>query len=151
MPPKPPTIRSSSEEAVALTVYDDLPAFYAADPRRARSGEADFGVWWREQTNFPVWRVSWVKDTGEVYAICLLAGITAAGRGAVAIAAGYPTGRVEVLGVIPADPNASVAYAHVEAALTGWGEECGKPHSLTWVRERIAAADQQYGSEEEMR
>lgn len=130
-------------------VYDDTATFFADDPRRERSGEADFGVWWREQAAFPVWRVSWVEETGEVYAICLHGGGIDAGRNAVAVAAGEPTGRVEVLGVIPADLDASVPYAHVEAALDGWADQCGKRDSLTWVRQRIALAEHRHGTQEE--
>jgi hypothetical protein len=41
------------------------------EPKRARSGEVDFGVWWTlagNEREFPRWRVSWIKDTGELYA-----------------------------------------------------------------------------------
>jgi len=42
---------------------------WISDPRRARSPEVDFGVWWRlGKQNWPQWRVSWIEATGELYA-----------------------------------------------------------------------------------
>ncbi|MFQ5858409.1 MAG: hypothetical protein ACE5LU_22640 [Anaerolineae bacterium] len=39
------------------------------DPARRRSPELDFGVWWKVHgRDFPRWRVSWIDDTGELYA-----------------------------------------------------------------------------------
>ncbi len=46
---------------------------WAADPRRARSGEHDFGAWWTIGGNprsYPRYRLSWIEDTGELYAVC---------------------------------------------------------------------------------
>ena len=38
-------------------------------PIRSKSGEVDFGVLWRlAGANFPLWRVSWIANTGELYA-----------------------------------------------------------------------------------
>jgi hypothetical protein len=57
---------------------DSLDAFYReADPRlREFSGEVDFGVHWSDPllpaqvAGWPRWRVAWVRETGEVYAVC---------------------------------------------------------------------------------
>jgi len=38
------------------------------DPRRARSPHVDFGVWWRLPGSRYTWRVSWIENTGELYA-----------------------------------------------------------------------------------
>jgi hypothetical protein len=41
-------------------------------PARAESPELDFGIWWVKQgTRYPRWRVSWIEDTGELYAKAL--------------------------------------------------------------------------------
>lgn len=42
---------------------------WISEPERARSPELDFGVRWRltPQTDFPLWRVSWIEATGELY------------------------------------------------------------------------------------
>ncbi len=44
------------------------------EPTRAKSGEVDFGANWLlhgqdQQPQFPRWRVSWIADTGELYAV----------------------------------------------------------------------------------
>ncbi len=41
-------------------------------PQRKKSGEVDYGVWWRlhGRRREPTWRVSWLQDTGELYAVC---------------------------------------------------------------------------------
>jgi hypothetical protein len=92
--------------------FPTLEAFYSADERRRRSGELDFGVWWRDGSTWPTYRVSWIEATGELYAIA-----QAGSR------------RVEVLGHFG-------ARGAVEAGLRGWANQCGGPNSLAWVRRR---------------
>lgn len=43
---------------------------FMTDPIRERSPELDFGVLWRrlEQT-WPTYRISWIQNTGELYAV----------------------------------------------------------------------------------
>ena len=43
----------------------DLEEFYAADERRRKSAELEFGRDWYDDNGR--WGVSWVEDTGEVY------------------------------------------------------------------------------------
>jgi len=124
-------------------VYDDLATFYADDPRRERSPEHDYGVWWRDAEDFPVWRVTWVEETGEVYTIRLQdGGAYTAGPGTIGVTAGDPTGRVEVLGVIASEETDLDHAEQGVEALEGWAERCGERDSLGWVRARVAAADQ---------
>lgn len=97
-------------------VFDTLEAFYA-DERRARSGEVDFGVWWTlPGQRWPNWRVSWVRDTGEVYAVA-----QTSKKGPVVARSGFPTREA------------------VEAALEGWTGHCGRGGGLGWLWERLAA------------
>ncbi len=71
-------------------IYLSLEAFYDDNPARRASPEADYGVWWLGPDGFyPRWRVSYIRDTGEVYAF-------AQGKGA-----------VELLGVVKADAGSS--------------------------------------------
>jgi hypothetical protein len=94
--------------------YASSAEFYANRPDRKRSREVDFGVWWQDGVvNWPRYRVSWVDATGEVVAVKM---------------AGDES--VVVLGVIEDE-------AELERRLDGWAEECGKPGSLEWVRERV--------------
>jgi hypothetical protein len=57
-----------------MVEYRDRDAFYAADERRKHSAEADFGSRWRDDTGAS-WRISWLHDTGEIYAVRLGPGL----------------------------------------------------------------------------
>lgn len=85
---------------------------------RSRSGEVDFGVMWTPAGSpWPHWRVSWVRDSGELYAVELV---------------NSPPDRraLEVLGKFR-DRD------HVETALEGWAEQCGSfLGCLEWIRHR---------------
>ena len=50
-------------------VYPTLEAYYAADERRRRNEEADYGVHWRLEGREHRWRVSYVRNTGELYVV----------------------------------------------------------------------------------
>lgn len=43
-------------------------SLWIADAHRKRSSEVDFGVWWRVPGSRATWRVSWIENTGELYA-----------------------------------------------------------------------------------
>lgn len=70
------------------------------------------------------WRVSYVRITGEIYAV-------------------HHEGPLFVLGVVPADREnrfgrpRRLFYDTLEAILTGWAQECIRPNSLPWVRDRL--------------
>ncbi len=81
--------------------------------KRQRSRELDFRVWWRDGRNFPVYRVTWVADTGELYAI------------------DQHDERLEILAIITDE-------AELEKTLDGWAGVCGLMNSLQWVRNRVA-------------
>lgn len=75
---------------------------WADNAERKASSEVDFGANWRlRSTPWPVWRVSWIEATGELYAVELLP--TSTDR------------RFVVLGEIH-------SRRAVETALTGWTE-----------------------------
>lgn len=97
----------------------NIEQFWAEDPRRRDSVEFDFGVNWRSGgSTWPVYRVSWIEKTGEVYAY--QAG--ALGGGFVLVFCKVPT------------------HAAVEAALAGWPDACGEPNGLLWIREHLQEA-----------
>jgi hypothetical protein len=96
-------------------IFESINDFYVADSRRLYSGEVDFGVLWRDGQMWPTYRVSWVMETGEFYAIRL------SGR----------HDRVELLGTVEGRTAA-------EDALDGWANI--EPMELSWVRARLAAA-----------
>ena len=119
--------------------------FYSDNPARRRSPETDYGVHWRLDGWAGTWRVSYVRDTGEVYAV--LQGPTQSGRlptGEIIIATGPEEGPVLLLGHFPWQPsnleNAGphdVYYQGLEHLLSGWGERCGRPNGLVWVIEKL--------------
>ena len=63
-------IKEQSEAQIGITQnYDE----FMSDPLRKASGEIDFGCWWYMST-CPIpeqWRVSWIRATGELYAVNL--------------------------------------------------------------------------------
>lgn len=51
-----------------LEIHTGYEEWISQEARR-RSGELDFGAWWKvEGQEHPRWRVSWIDDTGELYA-----------------------------------------------------------------------------------
>ena len=52
--------------------FKNIDEFYAENAEgRKRSGEMDFGVWWRSKHSAPAFphRISWVRNTGEFYVL----------------------------------------------------------------------------------
>ena len=107
--------------------YQSKRDFYQEDRQRTISGEADYGYHWKLAGYPDPWRVSYVRNTGEIYAVML---------GAEAPLA--------VIGVVPADQVANerteTYYRTLDQILEGWPEECGKKNSLMWVRDRLLHA-----------
>ena len=102
-------------------LYPNIEAFYSENEARRRSGEADYGVWWHDGVGAEFWRVSYVQATGEVYAVH------------------QQHGRVEVLGIVPPDPNNGGRYYRtLDRILEDWTEHCGRLKGLAWVREKLA-------------
>lgn len=108
---------------------------FVADPVRARSPEWDYGVHWTEGgRDWPRWRVSWIVETGELYAV---------------ESSNSPAVEVIVLGVIEKDgeyPYSAGTRAWsefnrrqpIEKLMDGWAED--GPRTLDWIRNRIARA-----------
>ncbi len=51
----------------ALSTWDDEVSFAAADSRRRTSSVVDLGATWRVAGSNDAWRLTWVRDTGELY------------------------------------------------------------------------------------
>lgn len=105
--------------------FQSTEVFYASEERRRYSGESDFGCWWRAgNLGRTTYRVSAVKDTGEIYAVRLVQGLH-----------DEPAGEIELLasGLTPG------SYVDAETLLQGWAEVCGSEDSLAWVRQRCGA------------
>lgn len=109
--------------------------FYEADERRRTSEEVEFGDGWTEHADpHATYRIHWVADTGEVYAVREPhpGGILARYLDELDVdQADVDALKVEILGA--ADRTA------VETALAGWPEAMGHRDSLGWARDRVGA------------
>jgi hypothetical protein len=112
----------------------DIEEFYDADPRRRESEEIEFGREW--SSSGVRTELSWVADTGELYAMAEPAGSVEMDPLGDTRVDDLPTElvTVEILGVI-AD------RAEVDQLLAGWEGAMGAKggNSIQWVRDRIAA------------
>jgi hypothetical protein len=103
-----------------LSHWEDELAFHAADPRRRTSAEVDLGATWRWPGSNDAWRVSWIRDTGELY-LCRADGYD-----------GSCTD-VSVIAVVPRE-------ADVDALLDGWRDARVDPDGLSWLAARVSHA-----------
>jgi hypothetical protein len=106
--------------------YRDLDSFYREDPRRGSSRESDFGVWHGGQVSL---RAVWLEQISELYGLVL---------------AGHGAGRLRVLANLSASghPNPRRSDLIAEAALAGWAERSGRPHSLPLLERRAGQVRQ---------
>lgn len=100
-----------------LSHWDDELAFHAADPRRRTSAEVDLGATWRWAESNDAWRVSWIRDTGELY-LCRADGYD-----------GECTD-VSVVAVVERE-------ADLDALVDGWREFRFDPDGLSWLAGRL--------------
>lgn len=117
-------------------VYPTMAAYYADRPERRRSEEADYGVHWRLHGWPHNWRVTYVRATGEIYAVHQELQLLDARPG-------MAYGPVFVIGHVEPDPvpegdRKSLYYATLERTLDGWAERCWTADGLTWLRDRLA-------------
>ena len=82
--------------------FKNVGEFYSDNSARRRSPEADYGVHWKLEGWPNSWRVSYVRDTGEIYAVqqeATRTGILPTGE--IIIANGLEEGPVLLLGHFP--------------------------------------------------
>jgi hypothetical protein len=111
----------------------DLEEFYAADERRRRSAELEFGRDWHDENGRCA--VSWIDDTGELYLM------REPGAGVWADAFGDMRARhvsehalgVEVLGVV-------TGRSAIEAVMSGWEQKMPEADGIAWLRDRVQHA-----------
>ena len=114
----------------------DIEEFYDADPRRRESEETEFGREWSD-ANGQRTELSWVADTGELYAMAEPASSVEMDPFGDTRVDDLPTEllTVEILGVIADE-------ARVNELLAGWEDAMGVkgPNTIQWVRDRLAAS-----------
>ncbi len=112
----------------------DIEQFYAQDERRRSSAEIEFGTDWFDAKGNR-YELSWVEDTGELYAMLELVPEADSWTPFGDIEVEHlPVDRlvVTVVGRIPTREDA-------ERVLDGWEDEMGKPDGISWVAERLRA------------
>jgi hypothetical protein len=110
----------------------DIEQFYSADERRRQSTEIEFGTnWFDDKGNR--YELSWVEDTGELYAMLELVPEADSWTpfGDIEVE-NLPVDRlvVTVIGNVP-------ALEEVERILAGWSEQMATPDGISWVAERL--------------
>ena len=123
--------------------FRDTEHFYSANPQRRLSPEADYGVHWRLDGWNGTWRVSYVRYTGEVYALRQVSqrlDLLPTGDSFVRVGTGQE-GPLLVLGTFPNDPEAGpsdVYYQGLDRFLEDWTDHCGPPDGLNWLIRKMA-------------
>jgi hypothetical protein len=111
----------------------DLEEFYAADERRRRSAELEFGRDWNDENGR--WGASWIEDTGELYLMREPdSGVWGDAFGDMRV---RPVSEhaldVEVLGVVEGRTAA-------ESVMSGWEQKMLEPDGIAWLRDRVQHA-----------
>lgn len=102
-----------------LRTWTDEFAFLAEDRRRRTSDQLDLGATWRAEGSNDAWRLSWLRDTGELF-LCRADMYDGA------------CSDVRLLAVLPRE-------ADLDALLDGWREERTDPDGLTWLFRRVSS------------
>ncbi|CAO5182057.1 conserved hypothetical protein [Frankia sp. AiPs1] len=109
--------------------------FYRADPRRQSSVEVPFGDGWTDhRDSHSTYRLNWVADTGEIYAVREPhpGGIFARYLDQLDVEqVDISALRVEILAV--------AERGMIDAALAGWPAVMSEHDSLRWARDQLAA------------
>jgi hypothetical protein len=103
-----------------MTVISSWPdefAFMAEDARRRTSDQLDLGATWREEGSNDAWRLSWLRETGELY-LCRADGHDGS------------CSDVRLLAVVGRE-------ADLDALLDGWRDLRTDPDGLSWLLGRI--------------
>ena len=101
------------------------------------SEEASYGVHRRLQGWPHKWRVSYVRATGEIYAVDQGLRLHNAVDRTLAYGPLYVIGHVEP-DPVPEGDRKSLYYATLEQIRDGWAERCWTPDGLIWLRDRLA-------------
>ena len=112
----------------------DIEQFYSADERRRQSAEVELGTNWFD-ANGSRYELSWVEDTGELYAMLELVPEADSWTpfGDIEVeAVSVDSVLVQVICTIP-------TLEEVEHILSGWSEHMSDPNGVAWVADRLRA------------
>jgi len=113
----------------------DIEQFYSGDERRRRSAEVEFGNNWFDAKGSR-YELSWVEDTGELYAMLELVPEADSWT---------PFGDIEVEklavdGLTVTILGTVASQVELEKILDGWTERMVEPDGIHWVAERLQEA-----------
>lgn len=117
----------------------DIGAFYDRDPRRRGSEELLLGRDWLDADG-DRWRVAWLRDTGELFAMLQPAPTMPTG--------GILMGSTGTSGPAPLHSGDLTVFvlaelhqeSEVRGLTRGWEEKQGRPDSFEWLIRRLDAA-----------
>ena len=112
----------------------DIEQFYSTDERRRQSAEVELGTNWFD-ANGSRYELSWVEDTGELYAMLELVPEADSWTpfGDIEVeAVSVDSVLVQVICTIP-------TLEEVERILSGWSEHMSDPNGVAWVADRLRA------------
>ena len=112
----------------------DIEQFYSADERRRQSAEVEFGTNWFDDKGSR-YELSWVQDTGELYAMLELVPEADSWT---------PFGDIEVESLSVDRVLVTVVciiptLEEVERILAGWPGHMAQPNGISWVAEQLRA------------
>ncbi len=113
----------------------DIEDFYSADERRRQSAEYEFGNNWFDNRGSR-YELSWVEDTGELYAMLELS----AEAGTWTPFGDIEVDRVKVDDVVVTVLAVIPERKAVEQLLDGWAAHMEEPDGVHWVAGRLADA-----------
>jgi hypothetical protein len=107
----------------------NIEEFYSEDERRRQSEEVELGDSWTDSSDpEATYEISWIEDTGEVYAMREQPSSSPTAT---------PT--VQMMGKV-------AKREELESRLDGWQDAMGESNSLNWVRERLRASGTSHGA-----
>ena len=106
-------------------IFEGLEHFESAEPARRSSRYVDYGSFWQLTGWAGRWRVYYIKNTSEVYAM------------------GEYGEPLMLLGTFPIDPDAGpgeIYYNGLDRFLEGWEDRSGSLGGMDWLIEKMAQA-----------
>ena len=107
--------------------FRNINEFYERNPSRRHSLEVDYGSHWRLEPWPNKWRVSYIKNTGEIYAVHLNQG----------------QGPLIMMGEVAPDEETGREdryYRTLDQVLEGHPEMCLKQTSVEWIADQLDGA-----------
>ena len=101
-----------------LSTWPDEFAFMGEDRRRRTSDQLDLGATWRSAGSNDAWRLSWLRDTGELY-LCRADGHDGT------------CSDVQLLALVASERE-------LDTLLDGWHDARTDPDGLSWLLRRVA-------------